>query len=396
MSNSAGESHHPGFCGYSVAELAARGATHTATEIAQQPQVWQEVAQLVDRNRSRLDGFLAPLLANPALRVVLSGAGTSGFIGDCLAPALSRHLGRRVDAVATTDLVAGPQLHLQRDVPILLVSFGRSGNSPESVAAVDLTSRLANESYHLIVTCNGDGELASIGARLPNTNVLILPDETHDRGFAMTSSFTAMLLGAALIFRLLASERVPGLARAGSAVIALSEPLARQLAEQGYERVVYLGSNELAGLASEAALKLLELADGQIVAVAHSVLGFRHGPKSIINGRTLVIVFRCNDSHARAYDRDLLAELARDARAGRILALDARSDSIPGIKQVTLDGVEESSNIEVALLAVVFAQIVALCQSLALGITPDRPNAAGVVNRVVQGVTIYPLPNDSA
>ena len=111
------------------------GATPSATEreIAQQPEVWPRIAALVAREQARLDGFLAPLLGNPELRIVLSGAGTSAFIGACLAPALFRHLQRRVETVATTDLVSGPQLHLQRSIPTLLVSFARSGNSPESV-----------------------------------------------------------------------------------------------------------------------------------------------------------------------------------------------------------------------------------------------------------------------
>ncbi|MFB5208154.1 hypothetical protein ABGA94_20515, partial [Stenotrophomonas sp. 3diitr2024] len=36
-----------------------------------------------------------------------------------------------------TSLLTHPALYLQRDRPTLLVSFGRSGSSPESVAAVE-------------------------------------------------------------------------------------------------------------------------------------------------------------------------------------------------------------------------------------------------------------------
>ena len=134
-------------------------------EIAQQPVVWQQVARLLEREQPRLDRYLMPLLADPALRVVLTGAGTSAFIGECLAPALARHLQRRVDAIATTDLVTGPHLYLQRDVPTLLaLSFARSGNSPESVATIDLAEQLVDQRHHLIFTCNADGELAARAA----------------------------------------------------------------------------------------------------------------------------------------------------------------------------------------------------------------------------------------
>jgi tagatose-6-phosphate ketose/aldose isomerase len=381
------------FPGRSDAELAQRGAACTAREIAQQPVVWQQVARLLEREQPRLDRYLKPLLADPALRVVLTGAGTSAFIGVCLAPALARQLQRRVDAIATTDLVTGPQLYLQRDVPTLLVSFARSGNSPESVATIDLAEQLLDQRHHLIFTCNADGALAARAASLTSAQLIVLPEAANDRGFAMTSSFSSMLLAASLVFGVIATAAVPRLADAGRGAMARAHPLAERLAEQRFERVVYLGSNELRGLAFEAALKLLELTDGRTVAIGDSVLGFRHGPKTIINGRTLVIVFQSSDPYARTYERDLLAELRRDACAGAVLTLGARGDSRDST-QSALEGVDCANDIEVALLGVLFAQIYALRQSLTMGLTPDRPNAAGVVNRVVQGVTIYPWPRD--
>src|SRR4030095_10070953 len=96
---------------------------------------------------------------------------------------------------------------------------------------------------------------------------------------------------------------------------------AQQLVASRFERVVYLGSNELLGLAREAALKLLELTDGRIATLAESTLGFRHGPKSMENGSTLGGRVLPNAPYTRAYDLDLLEELRRDGRAGGILAV---------------------------------------------------------------------------
>ena len=106
-----------------------------------------------------------------------------------------------------------------------------------------------------------------------------------------------------------------------------------------------------------------------------------------------MVVFQSSDSHARTYERDLLAELRRDACAGAVLSLGARGDSRDSTQSV-FEGVDCANDIEVALLSVLFAQIYALRQSLTIGLTPDRPNAAGIVSRVVQGVTIYPWPGD--
>lgn len=380
-----------GFPGLPAAELESRGAAWTAREIAQQPAVWSEVARLLERERERLDAFLAPLLADPSQRIILTGAGTSAFIGDCLAPALCARLGRRVEAIATTDILTGPATRLAGSAPALLVSFARSGNSPESVAALDLADcLLPGRLRHLVITCNRDGALALRARALGHARVLLMPDATHDRGFAMTSSFSAMLIAAALVFRALDADAVARLASRAEAVLPQAASLAQGLVARRFTRVVYLGSNELRGLASEAALKLLELSDGRIVATADSTLGFRHGPKTILNDRALVVVLLSNDAYARAYDVDLMQELARDGRAGHLLALAGREDGTGTVERLVYPGMGNAPDLELVPMHALFAQSFALLQSLALGLTPDRPDATGTVNRVVQGVTIHP------
>ena len=377
-------------------ELAHRGGTHTAREIAHQPAVWQAVHDQLQAERPRLDAFLAPLLALPDLRIVLTGAGSSAFIGQCLAPGLLRLLGQRagirVEAVATTDIVSSPEQCLQPEVPTLLVSFARSGNSPESLAAVELADRLIKRSHHLVVTCAAEGTLNRRLAGQPRAHVLLLPDETHDRAFAMTSSFSGMLLAAAWAFGL-PLQPVTALAHAAQALAERETDRLYALAEQPFERVVYLGSNALLGLAREAALKLLELTDGQLVAMADSPLGFRHGPKTILNDRTLVVILLSNDPYTRQYDLDLLRELRREGRA-RVLALRAAAPDgteTPHADDVSLALPAVAPDLALAPVALVFAQCLALLASLQRGITPDNPSASGTVTRVVSGVTIHPL-----
>jgi tagatose-6-phosphate ketose/aldose isomerase len=158
-----------------------------------------------------------------------------------------------------------------------------------------------------------------------------------------------------------------------------------------FERVVYLGGNELKGLAREAALKMLELTNGAVVSISDSPLGFRHGPKTFLNGSTLVVAFLSSDPHARRYDLDLLTELRRDAVARRIIALSSRADDVQHADTVVLgDEAAGLTDLELCLPYAVFAQALAMRYSLSLGLSPDNPNTAGTVNRVVQGVTIYP------
>jgi tagatose-6-phosphate ketose/aldose isomerase len=379
--------------GISAARLDEAGAGLTAREIAQQPAVWPEIDTLVASRRAALDAFLGPLLARSGLRIVLTGAGTSAFLGECLAPAMLGK-GWRVEAVPTTDLVSGPQRFLQAAAPTLLVSFARSGSSPESLAAVTLADQLVGEVYHLVITCNADGELYRMAQGRGNAFAILLPDATHDRGFAMTTSFTSMLLAASLAFGVLApgAAAAPSTAAAGLLVSAL--PLLQSLVARRFKRVVYLGSNELRGLAREASLKLLELTDGQVVALFDSPLGFRHGPKTIVDADTLVVVLLSNDAHARRYDLDLLRELRNDGRAGQVLALSGQAAPEAGTDVVVLRGAEGAGELALALPYILFCQSFALLQSLALGLRPDTPSVSGTVNRVVRGVTIYPLTGD--
>lgn len=366
---------------------AARADCWTRREIHQQPDTLRATAALLAERAAEIEQFVAPLLARPDMRVVLTGAGTSAFIGEALAPSLSRHLGRDVEAIATTDIVSAPTLYLRRDTPMLIVSFGRSGNSPESLAALDLADVMVNEVHHLIITCNADGALAKRPAA--HSLALILPEATHDRGFAMTSSFSAMMLTALTSLGGVEKTvaRVPAIADAVATMLVQADAVVAELAGRGFDRVVYLGSGVFKGLAREAALKLMELSDGAVVTAFDTALGFRHGPKTIITAKTLAVVFVSNDPLTRRYDLDIVDELRNDGRCGAVISVAARP--VKG-SAITAAGMDDADDVDLLFPFIVPAQLFALHVSIALGLTPDRPNASGTVNRVVQGVRIYP------
>lgn len=376
--------------GFDEESLRERSGLATAQEIAQQPATLRATAALVAAERERLDAFLQPLLARKDLRIVLTGAGTSAFIGQCLAPWLTPRLGCRVEAIATTDITCAPHLYLDPDCPTLLVSFARSGDSPESVAAVDLAERIVRECHHLAITCNQDGKLAGRMRDVANGRTLCLPEATHDRGFAMTSSFTAMTLAAwGLLGGGEMATAVERIAASVEHVLGESRAQVAALADQGFDRVVYLGSHVLKGIACEAALKLLELTDGGVMAMHDTPLGFRHGPKTFVTPDTLAVLFLSNDAHSRRYDLDLARELVADGRARTVLLIDAQSNDIHGAVGVQLAGLEGSSDVELLFAHIAVAQLLAFTMSLAHGLTPDQPSRSGTVNRVVQGVRIH-------
>jgi tagatose-6-phosphate ketose/aldose isomerase len=384
------------YLGHSQAELEAAGGIWTAREISQQPAVWPKIANVLNGAGGGLRPFLRPLLDRTDLRIILTGAGTSSFIGECLAPALRRATQLRVETIPTTDLVGSPESWLEPAVPTLLVSFARSGNSPESLAALSLAVQAVKDCHHLILTCNQEGGLYRRGEQLHNARIILLPEETNDRGFAMTSSFTGLILAASLAFELLREDQAQALSRWAAGALQAQVPYIVELVSAGFERVVYLGGQEFKGLAREAALKMLELTDGRIVASAETPLAFRHGPKTIVNNKTLVVMFCSSDRYARQYETDLLQELRGDAVAARVIAISARGgEPASKGKPASSDGISvdvpvTASNLELCFPYAVFLQTLAFLRSLSLGLRPDTPNARGVVNRVVQGVSIYP------
>jgi tagatose-6-phosphate ketose/aldose isomerase len=359
----------------------------TIVEIGQQPDVWREVANTTD---SAVEEFLRDVTGRADIRIVLTGAGSSAFIGDIAAPALRRHLGRRVEAIPTTSIVASPLDYLEPRTPTLLVSFGRSGNSPESLATTALADELVDDIAHLVLTCDPDGELGRAHSGRGNSRVLYMPERTNDRGFAMTSSLTSMLLTCLRLLGPATADNGEALAAAAEHVATLQPDIA-QLAQTKKQRFVYLGSGSLEGLAHESALKMLELTAGEAVTYFDSPLGFRHGPKSALDADTLVLVYVSTDPYTRRYDLDIIAEIR--AQLGQEAVAVLSTEPIPETHgpAVLLPGLDGFDAALVALPYLIFAQYLALFTALEHGKTPDNPFPSGEVNRVVQGVTIYPM-----
>ncbi|MGR3806258.1 SIS domain-containing protein [Pasteurella testudinis] len=164
----------------------------------------------------------------------------------------------------------------------------------------------------------------------------------------------------------------------------------KNVAAEAVERIVYLGSGGFKGLSQESALKLLELTAGEVVAIYDTPLGFRHGPKSIINHQTTVIVYLSNNPYTRQYDIDLCNEILRDGKVQRLVILTAEVESrLPAEHQICLGALSAVSDMALAFPYVTFAQMFAFYRSYLTGHTTDNPCPTGEVNRVVQGVTIH-------
>ena len=381
-----------------VETLTSMGAQITTAEIKQQPELWRDTPEIYKANLDAIDAFLADARAmgDGRLSVVFTGAGTSDYVSDTCAPYLRRVGDRSLydfKPVATTDIVSAPRDFLNPDEPTLLVSFARSGNSPESLAAVEVTRTYVSNVRFLNITCAPEGRLAVESADDPSALTLLIP-RANDKGFAMTGSYSCMTLLATLIFDTASLEEkaawVETIARMGEQVVAREDEVAAFLAGD-YTRVTYLGSGSFVGLAQEAQLKILELAHGLVATSWDSSMGYRHGPKSFVDDRTLVFDFVSNDPYTRQYDLDILNEIKGDEIAMATVGVQQRTGSDFKGENFSFDGDGLLPEAYLALPYVMFAQTVAINASIKVGNTPDTPSPTGTVNRVVKGVTIHPF-----
>lgn len=381
-----------------VDKLAELGADITTREIYQQPQLWQEAWDLYVAKREDIKAFLANIQEkHDFVRVIFAGAGSSDFVGESIFKYLNSVNDQKkiqFAAVATVELVGRPHDYFQRDVPTILVSFARSGNSPESLATVEIAKQLVDNLYQVTITCAPEGKLALAAEGDAENLLLMQPALSNDKGFAMTGSFSCMMLTALLVFST-ADEAVKEgwvktIARLGQEVLDREDEV-QALVDLDVERVIYLGAGGFYGVAHESQLKLLELTAGKVVTMYETPMGFRHGPKSLINEKTQVFLFSSNDAYTKKYDLDLLNEVYGDQIVTNITALSATALSSEAPQFVLGEGADQLPDALLGFPYLVFAQAYSLFTAVKCKNLPDTPSPTGTVNRVVQGVIIHDL-----
>ena len=367
----------------------------TFNEIHQQPAMWRKELERLLAAKAEVSAFMHKYLT-PDTDIVLTGAGTSAFIGDALMP-IMRGMWKNVRSVATTDIITHAQYLLNPEKPLLLVSFARSGNSPESVGAVNLANKLCKNVAHVYITCNKNGKLAQQAAGRENVLSLLLPEETDDKSLAMTSSFSTMLLTCLMLGHIDTLEKdaemIEKLAKNAEVVMAEYEDKLKEIASRPFERGVFLGSGALKGIAEECHLKLQELTDGAVVCKFDSFLGFRHGPKAVVNSKSIVVYLMTEQEDVQRYERDLVKQVdANNTPVAQIIVIAGKAPELPGVKADLVVrmpyGPKENAHYGIVAYVLV-GQLLGYYASLAHGLNPDAPSVSGNIHRVVEGVTNY-------
>jgi tagatose-6-phosphate ketose/aldose isomerase len=381
----------------STAERESLGLSNTLRELLQQPQTWRQTYERVQRFSKQIEEFLnrAGVGSLRPLNVLLVGAGTSDYIGKSVCALLQKEWSCNVQAVPSTDLLTNMEDHVLPDVDYLWISFSRSGDSSEGVAVLEAALAAHPRITHLVVTCNENGKMARLGNR---NNVLsfVLDDAVNDRGLAMTSSFTNMVIVAQALAHIRTLESyssvVENLATSASTVLPVAAQICERIVNEGFSRVCFLGTGPLKAAAIESGLKVMELTGGRVVALTESFLGLRHGPLSAIDRDTLVVGFLSASERRRAFELDLVREICDKKLTEKCLIVTPTplaDDEHSFNNKVRLELSEAISDLYLPPLFVLVGQLLGLSASLREGLRPDEPSPHGAISRVVTHVTIH-------
>lgn len=337
------------------------------TEILNQPQSWRATLTLVPDIWA---GIAEGVGMDDVAHILLMGSGTSLYIAQAAAHTMMELTGIPSTAVPPSEVFLSPASTVPRQGKVLAFIISRSGTTSEALLAA---AYLREHSPHVVtvgVTCNPDTPLED---RCDHS--IALPHAT-EKAVVMTQSFTTMLLALQVVAALVGDQpdvlaELATLPDAFDAGLANADDLARRLAaDKSWDTAIFLGLGAYRGLAEEGTLKLKEMT--QTVCEAYNPLEFRHGPISIVDEETLIVLME--GQREAAYLADIQADTKR--YGARVVAIGPHTDDGPDERLVVG---QQVSDLARAVLYVPVVQLLAFHRAIALGIDPDQPRNLGQV-----------------
>ncbi len=382
-------------------EKSERGLEHTPREIHQQPATWSQTYMRCQERSAELNDALRRAgigrgnTSSPT--VYLVGAGTSDYTGRALAPLLRRRWSCEVWPIPSTTLLTEFEEFHRPGKEYLWISFSRSGESPEGVALLEQALDRHREIRHLVITCNSKGPMAQLcSSHADRAMALVLDEAVNDRGLAMTSSFSNMVLAGQCVGHLedfaKFGDVVAEMSEIGRRFLPSAADAAAAVTSLGCTRTCFVGSGVLRAVADESGLKVMELSAGKVTTLAETPLGLRHGPLSSIDSQTLFVAFLSSEARRRGYEIDLLREIDRK-RLGRVRAVvtaGGTEDVAPLVDySLSLNSAAKFPDLYRPVLDVMLGQLIGLFASMQSGLKPDQPSPSGTITRVVAPIKVY-------
>lgn len=332
----------------------------TVQEIQRQPSTWRGcLHQLRNLDLNLLAGNFSP----QNCQWVFVGCGTSYYLAQAAAASFTLLTGRQASALPSSEVLLYPELSLPVADTFFPVLISRSGYTSEILAVAEFLQNKRIE--FMALTCDGN-QLATMTPR-----VLQLP--AKEESTVMTSSFTSMLLGMQFVAAKLggrpefldALEQLPALVE--KCLTKYQGPL-EKFAQKPFDDVAVLGQGPLYPIASEVALKVMESSSSY--AQYFHTLEFRHGPKSIIDDRALVIGLIGEDSEAQ--EIRVLREM-KELGASTIAIVNRATDAVREAADLVVELASPLPALSLLIAYVVWGQLFGSFVGLAKGLNPDEP-----------------------
>lgn len=333
---------------------------------------FREICTQADSWRSAIEATLAKRAQAAALvrshasqGLVCIGCGSTYCLAQFVAPYFQATTGIACRALPSSELLLQTDAVVAPGSAPLVLALSRSGRTSETIMAVEKLR--ARGSRAMTISCYDDTALSAA-----SDITLCLPGG-REESFAQTRSFAGMLVAAQMLAALAADDavmlaelkRLPDLAEP---LISRAMPLAQAIGpNEAFQRITYLGSGALYGLACEAMIKMKEMSLS--TAEAFHFMEFRHGPMSLVDDGHLIVALVSDAT--RDYELAVLRDLKE--RGGRIVALAQTGEGLEDLCEASLllhAPVQEAMR---AVLYLPFVQLLAYYRALGRGLNPDRP-----------------------
>jgi fructoselysine-6-P-deglycase FrlB-like protein len=333
------------------------------TEIFAQDESLQKTLDYILSQKEVLKDFFENSQYNA---VVFLACGSSYWLSLSAAETFAEQTGVRATAVTSGDVLMNPDLYLRKFEKPLFICPSRSGNTTETLLALDILLQYYNDAQVLSITEYPDAPLhgrAHLGLQLP---------WAKEESVCQTRSFSNLYLAIVAMAAILGEDK--------NLIIRLQDYLhafkkqslkVNNFTDNLFESypnlkcLVALGNGKLYGTACEGAYITVEMA--QAPAHFFYTLEFRHGPIVLLDESYLVVLF--SDGKQIELEQKLIAEM--QAKGAKILVISAEAIFSTADWYLTLD--QPSPAEVVGLYGSFVTQALAYHRALALDINPDQP-----------------------
>ncbi len=326
-----------------------------------QKDAWNAALKKIDSQTGALGFFFEE---RPS-ELIFASCGSPYYLGESNATLWRERLGLHTTVVPSSEMMLFTKSTLpQSGNPLLLVA-SRSGETTETVRAVEtFTEQFPGRI--LLLGCQRGSKLGRLAEM-----AITIPEADDGEVVPQTRSFGAMYVAAQYLVALVSddaglAENLKELPELLPGLLEKWEPIVQQVAQADWDSAVFLGSGPLYGVSAEASLKLTEMSLS--FASSYHTLEVRHGPRSTIGEKTLVVGL--GSERGASQERRVLMELAE--QTPHILALTPGEGWELGKAGVEIALGHKVSEHALGILYLPLLQLLAYHRAVHKGVNPDE------------------------